>query len=82
MKDVMLEWTIVLKQYMYSSLDSIFAGDIDVTNDILVYTLLISSYSHSIFFKNTIHVTVMNVKQLLFDRIKKHSINYMYSSEK
>ena len=82
MKDVMLEWPIVLKRYMYSSLDSTFASDIDVTSDILVYTLLISSCSHSIFFKNTIHVTVINVEPLLFDKIKKHNINYMYSSEK
>jgi len=41
---------------MYSSLDSTFASDIDVTSDILFYTLLISSCSHSIFFKNNIHV--------------------------
>jgi hypothetical protein len=39
----MLEWPIVLKRYMYSSLDPTFASDIDVTSDILVYTFLISS---------------------------------------
>ena len=60
---------------MYSSLDSTFARDIDVTSDILCYTLLISSCYHIIFLKNDIHVTVMNVEPLFFDRITKH-INY------
>jgi hypothetical protein len=57
---------------MYSSLDSTFASDIDVTSEILGYTLLISSCNHSIFFRNNIHVIVMNVKPLLVDRVKKH----------
>ena len=57
---------------MYSSLDSTCASDIDVTSEILGYTLLISSCNHSIFFRNNIHVIVMNVKPLLVDRVKKH----------
>ena len=60
---------------MYASLDSTYASDIDVTSEMLFYTLLISSCSHSIFLKNDIPVTVMNVEPSLFDRITKH-INY------
>ena len=60
---------------MYSSLDSTCASDIDVTSEILVYTLLISSCNHIIFLKNDMHLTVMNVEPLFFDRITKH-INY------
>ena len=54
---------------MYSSLDSTCASDIDVTSEILVYTLLISSCNHIIFLKNDMHLTVMNVEPSLFDRI-------------
>jgi hypothetical protein len=57
---------------LYSSLDSTCASNIDVTSEILVYTLLISSCNHIVFLKNDIHVTVMNVEPLHFDRIRKH----------